>query len=74
MDNMLAPESLVSVRHSPVILSATFTHDNNSGELWSLHLNQIGYIRPAKKFIKFVKRKDGAPRHFLKRILNYIKQ
>lgn len=64
----IEPTFILTTLSTSIRLSFKF----NDHTWWSVDMAHISYHNP-KQFIKYIKRKDGAPRHFLKRILNYIK-
>lgn len=74
IETINGPDYSVNVISSKRMYTVSVTHGSHEVGSWKVLMDEIGYIRPPKRFIKFVKRKDGAPTSFFKRILNYIKQ
>lgn len=73
-ETIYGPEYSVNVISSKRMYTVSITNGSHEVGSWKVLVDEIGYIKPPKRFIKFVKRKDDAPRYFLRRILNYIKQ
>lgn len=74
IESTLEPQFTVNIVPSKRMYTVSVVRGDNQLWSWRMLVDEIGYTKPAKKFIKFVKRKDNAPRLFLRRILNYIKQ
>lgn len=68
------PDTHISLFKEVKIYVGTFEQDGKVTMLWRTLLFEISVVCQHKKIIKYIKRKDPAPRHFLRRILNYIKQ